>query len=259
MLFDTHCHLNNEELYSRIDEVIESAQKANVSKFLVVGYDKKTSELAVKIANKYEFCYAAIGFHPTEIFDLKDKDFDSVFELAKNNKKVVAIGEIGLDYHWNKESNKKNKQKEMFIRQIQKANELNLPITIHCREANEDCFEILKKYRPKNGLIMHCYSGSVEMMKEIVKWDNAYIALGGTVTFTNAKTPKEVAEEVPIERLLFETDSPYLTPHPFRGMKNEPKYISLVSEEIANLRDMSRKTLESIVFNNSLRIFNINE
>ena len=256
MMFDTHCHLNHEEIYPRIKEVIADAQKTGVKKFLVVGYDKKTSLLAVKIAKKYDCCYAAIGFHPTEIFDLKEKDYEKVMSLV-NEPKVVAIGEIGLDYHWIKEEDKRELQKEYFIRQIEFANEHHLPICIHNRDSNEDCFNILKEHRPLYGAIMHCYSGSVEMMKELVKMDKFYISLGGPVTFTNAKTPKAVAEEVPLERLLIETDSPYLTPHPHRGEKNEPKYICLVSEEIARLKDMSRKHLDDVLYHNSLRVFNI--
>lgn len=257
MLFDTHCHLNSEELYPRIKEVIADAKKANVQKFLVVGYNKETSLLAIKIAKKYDFCYAAIGFHPTEIVNLTDDDFKETLKLATKDNKVVAIGEIGLDYHWVSDSKEREIQKKYFIDQINFANNVGLPITIHCREANEDCFSIIKEHTPRHGLIMHCYSGSVEMMKEIVKIDNAFISLGGPVTFTNAKTPKEVAEEVPLDRLLLETDSPYLTPHPFRGMKNEPKYIALVSEEVANLRNMSRKTLEKATFDNACRVLNI--
>lgn len=256
MIFDTHCHLNAPELYERIDEVIEDAQKTGVKNFLVVGYDKETSLLAIDIAHRYECCYAAIGYHPTEIFDITEQDYQDVMSHV-DDEKVVAIGEIGLDYHWIKDPVQRELQKEYFIRQIQFANEHHLPICIHNRDSNEDCFNILKEYRPLYGLIMHCYSGSVEMMKEIVKWDKAYISLGGPVTFTNAKTPKEVAEEIPLDRLLIETDSPYLTPHPHRGEKNEPKYICLVLEEIARLRNMSKKHLESTLFANSCRVFNI--
>ena len=256
MLFDTHCHLNSEELYPRIEEVIENAQKTGVKKFLVVGYDKKTSLLAIKIAKKYDCCYAAIGFHPTEIFGLSEKDYESVMKHI-DDEKVVAVGEIGLDYHWIKDLEQRELQKKYFIRQIEFANEHKKPITIHNRDSNEDCMEILKEYRPLYGAIMHCYSGSVEMMREIVKWDKFYISLGGPVTFTNAKTPKLVAEEVPLDRLVIETDSPYLTPHPHRGLKNEPKYICLVSEEIARIRDMSRKHLDAVLFDNSCRIFGI--
>lgn len=258
MLFDTHCHLNHEEIYPRIDEVIEAAKKTGVEKFLVVGYDKKTSLLAVEIAKKYPFCYAAIGFHPTEIFELTEDDYDEVMQFA-NDEKVVAIGEIGLDYHWIKDPIQRDIQKEYFIRQIEFANHVGLPIVIHNRDSNEDCFNVLKEHRPIYGAVMHCYSGSVEMMRELVKWDNIYISLGGPVTFTNAKTPKAVAEEVPLDRLLIETDSPYLTPHPYRGMKNEPKYICLVSEEIARLRDMSKKHLEDVLFKNACRFLNIKD
>ena len=258
MLFDTHCHLNDDELYPRIDEVIENAKKTGVKKFLVVGYDKKSSLLAIKIAKKYNCCYAAIGFHPTEIFDLTEKDYQLVMKHI-DNPKVVAVGEIGLDYHWVKEEDKREMQKQYFIRQIDFANEHKKPISIHNRDSNEDCMKILKEHRPLYGAIMHCYSGSVEMMEDIVKWDKFYISLGGPVTFTNAKTPKAVAEEVPLERLLIETDSPYLTPHPHRGEKNEPKYICLVSEEIARLRGMSRKHLDDILYKNSCSVFNIKD
>ena len=256
MVFDTHCHLNSEELYSRIDEVIDAAKKTGVEKFLVVGYDKETSLKAIEIAHQHDCCYAAIGFHPTEIFDVDEEDYQEVMSHV-DDEKVVAIGEIGLDYHWIKDPIQREIEKEWFIRQIYFANERHLPICIHNRDSNEDCFNILKEHRPQYGLVMHCYSGSVEMMKEIVKWDKAYLSLGGPVTFTNAKTPKAVAEEVPLDRLLIETDSPYLTPHPHRGEKNEPKYICLVSEEIARLKNMSKKHLEAVIFDNSCRVFNI--
>lgn len=259
MLFDTHCHLNSEDLYPRIDQVIADAEKTGVKKFLVVGYNKETSLLAIKIANKYNNCYAAIGFHPTEIFDVSEDEYNKVINLAKTENKVVAIGEIGLDYHWCKEDEQKNLQKKWFIKQIDFANEVGLPISIHNRESTKDCVEILKEHLPQHGFVMHCFSESVEIMNEILKLPNSYIALGGTVTFTNAKTPKEVAEEVPLERLLIETDSPYLTPHPFRGTKNEPKYLCLVSEEIARLKNMSKKHLEDVIYKNSCRAFNINE
>ena len=258
MIFDTHCHLNHDDLYNDRKEIIDNAKKAGVSKFLVVGYDKETSIRAVEIANEFDCCYAAIGFHPTEIFDITDEDYDDVMKLV-DNPKVVAIGEIGLDYHWIKDPIQRELQKEYFIKQIEFANEHHLPICIHNRDSNEDCFNILKENRPLYGAIMHCYSGSVEMMQELIKFDGLYISLGGPVTFTNAKTPKAVAEEVPLDRLLIETDSPYLTPHPHRGEKNEPKHICLVSEEIARLKNMSRKHLEDVIYKNSLRIFGIKD
>ena len=257
MIFDTHCHLNAPELYPDIELHIEEASKVGVKSFLVVGYDKASSFLAVEIAHKYPNCYAAIGFHPTEINELKEEDYDAVFELAKDPK-VKAIGEIGLDYHWVKDPILREIQKEYFIRQIIDANRLGLPITIHNRESNEDCLNILKEYPPVKGGIMHCYSGSKEMMNEFLK-AGMYISLGGPVTFKNAKTPKEVAEECPLDRLLVETDAPYLAPHPLRGTTNVPKNIALVVDEISTLRDLSRKHIEDATYKNACRLLNINE
>ena len=257
MLFDTHCHLNDEALYPNIDEIIENAKKTGVGKFLVIGYNKESSFLAVKIAEKYPECYAAIGFHPCDIFDITEKDYEETMALA-SHKKVVDIGEIGLDYHWIKEPEKKELEKEYFIRQIEFANEHGLPISIHNRESNEDCIKILKEHTPKYGGVMHCYSGSVEMLRDVLNL-GLMISLGGPVTFTNAKTPKEVAEVVPLEKLLLETDCPYLTPHPHRGEKNEPKYICLVCEEVARLKDISKKHVEQVTTENALRLFKIDE
>lgn len=257
MIFDSHCHLNDEAISPRIEEVIEDAKKTGVKKFLVVGYDRASSELAVKIASKYEECYAAIGYHPTEIFNMSEDDFNKTLALYKKPK-VVAIGEIGLDYHWIKEKDKRELQKEYFIKQIEFANKVGLPISIHNRESNEDCLNILKEHRPLHGGVMHCYSGSVEMLKTVLDL-GLHISLGGPVTFTNAKTPKEVAEVVPLEKLLVETDCPYLTPHPHRGEKNEPKYICLVVEEIARLKDISKKHVEQVTYSNTCRLFKIDE
>ena len=257
MLFDSHCHLNDENLYDHIDQIIEDAKKTGVNKFIVVGYDKKSSLLAVKIAKKYKECYAAIGYHPTEIFEASEKDYLDTIALIKEPK-VVAIGEIGLDYHWIKDLNQRELQKEWFIKQIEFANEHHLPISIHNRDSNEDCLKILKQHKPIYGGVMHCYSGSVEMLKDILDL-GLNISLGGPVTFTNAKTPKEVAEEVPLEKLLIETDCPYLTPHPHRGEKNEPKYICLVAEEIARLKDISKKRVEQVTYENACKLFNIHE
>ena len=257
MVFDSHCHLNDPVLYQNIDEIIENAKKTGVKKFLVIGYDKDSSVLAVKIANKYPECYASIGIHPTEIDHTSEDDYEKTMKLV-SNPKVVAIGEIGLDYHWVKEPEKREIQKEWFIRQIEFANDHHLPISIHNRESNEDCLKILKEHTPKYSGVMHCYSGSVEMLDDILNL-GMYISLGGPVTFTNAKTPKAVAEEVPLEKLLVETDCPYLTPHPHRGEKNEPKYICLVVEEIARLKDISKKHVEQVTYENACRLFNIHE
>lgn len=255
MIFDTHCHLNSPELYSRIDEVLESAKKVGVDKYLVIGWDKESSLLAVELAHKYKEIYAAIGFHPTDIDGVSEEDFNEVMSHV-NDPKVVAIGEIGLDYHWVKDPAQREKQKEWFIKQIEFANEHQKPISIHNREAFEDCLKTLKENRPLYSGVMHCYSGSVELLKDVLDL-GLYIGLDGPLTFTNAKTPKEVCEKVPLDRLLVETDSPYLSPHPLRGTVNEPKNIALVIDEITRLKGISKKHILEVLYDNSCKLFHV--
>ena len=255
MIFDTHCHLNSEELYNRLDEVLDAAYKVGVDKFLVIGWDKKSSLLAIEMAHKYKNIYAAIGFHPTDIEGVSDEDYEEVMSHV-NDPKVVAIGEIGLDYHWVKDPEQRNRQKEWFIKQINFANLHKKPISIHNREAFEDCLNILKEHRPLYGGVMHCYSGSVELLKDVLDL-GLYIGLDGPLTFTNAKTPKEVCEAVPLDRLLVETDSPYLSPHPLRGTVNEPKNIALVIDEITRIKGISKKHILDVIYENSCKLFNV--
>lgn len=255
MIFDTHCHLNSEELYERLDEILENAKKVGVDKFLVVGWDKQSSFKAVEIAHRYEGIYAAIGFHPTDIDGVSEEDYNETMALV-DDPKVVAIGEIGLDYHWVKDPEQREKQKEWFIKQINFANEHKKPISIHNREAFEDCLKILKEHRPQYSGVMHCYSGSVELLRDVLDL-GLYIGLDGPLTFTNAKTPKEVCEEVPLNRLLVETDSPYLSPHPLRGTVNEPKNIALVIDEITRIKGLSKKHIIDVIYQNSCELFKV--
>ena len=255
MIFDTHCHLNSEELLSRIDEVLESAHKVGVDKFLVVGWNKESSLKAIELAHQYDGVYAAIGFHPTDIDGVSNEDYNEVMNHV-DDPKVVAIGEIGLDYHWVKNPVQREKQKEWFIKQIEFANLHKKPISIHNREAFEDCLNILKEHKPEYSGVMHCYSGSVELLDDVLKL-GLYIGLDGPLTFTNAKTPKEVCEQVPLDRLLVETDSPYLSPHPLRGTVNEPKNIALVVDEITRLKGLSKKHILDVIYQNSCKLFNI--
>ena len=257
MIFDTHCHLNDEALYNRIDEVIESAKKVGVGKFLVVGWDKESSLLAIDIANRYECCYAAIGYHPCNIEGVSEEEFLEVMSHL-DDPKVVCLGEIGLDYHWVKDPILRENQKQWFIKQITYANLHQKPISIHNREAFEDCLKILKEYKPEYSGVMHCYSGSVELLDDVLKL-GLYIGLDGPVTFTNAKTPKEVAEDIPLDRLLLETDSPYLSPHPLRGTVNEPKNIALVLDEITRLKGLSKKHIIDVTYKNACRLFGIKD
>ena len=254
-IVDTHCHLNDEALYKDLDNVISRARQAGVEKMVVVGWDEASSKLAIEIAEQYDFIYAVIGFHPENVFDIDDKILYDTLKLYKHPK-VVGIGEIGLDYHWTKDPDKREIQKEYFIKQIIFANEVGLPISIHSREAFADTLEILKQYPPLHSGVMHCYSGSAENIQDIINL-NLYIGLDGPVTFTNAKTPKEVAAEVPLEKLVVETDCPYLSPHPLRGTVNEPANICLVIDAIADLKQMSKKHLLEVVYDNSCRLFNL--
>lgn len=255
MIFDTHCHLNSPELFKDIDLRIEEAFKVGVRKFVVVGWDKKSSLLAISIAEKYPFIYAAIGFHPTEVFNVSKEDYDELFSYL-NHPKVVAVGEIGLDYHWIKENDKREIQKKWFIKQIETANQFNKPIIIHNRDSISDCLEILKEHKPIKGGIMHCYSGSVESMKEFISL-GLLIGIGGPVTFLNAKAPKEVVKGIPLNKLVFETDCPYLAPHPLRGTINIPKNIALVLDEVARLREESKRHIEEATFTNACQMFHV--
>ena len=255
MIFDTHCHLNDEKLLPRVEEVIESAKEAGVNPFLVIGWDKQSSLCAIKLAERFECVYAAIGFHPENIFDMQENDFDETMSFI-NHPKVVAVGEIGLDYYWTKDPVQRELQKEWFIKQIEFANEHHKPISIHSRDSINDCITILKENKPLYGGVMHCYSGSVEQLKDILDL-GLYIGLDGPVTFTNAKTPKEVCEVVPLDRLLTETDSPYLSPHPLRGTVNEPKNLVWIVDEIARLKQISKKHIMEVTYGNAIKLFNI--
>ncbi len=254
MLFDTHVHLNDDQFNDDLEEVIERARLNGVERVVVVGFDEKTIKRAMELIEAYDFMYAAIGWHPVDAIDLTDDYLKWIEELTAHPK-VVAIGEIGLDYHWDKSP--KDVQQAVFRRQIQLAKRLDLPIIIHNREATEDVVTILEEEGASEvGGIMHCFSGSPETAKRCLDM-NFYISLGGPVTFKNAVKPKEVAKEVPLERLLIETDCPYLAPHPYRGKRNEPSYVKLVAEQIAELKGVSFEEVAKATTENANRLFRI--
>ncbi|MEK3800860.1 TatD family hydrolase [Peribacillus sp. FSL H8-0477] len=255
MLFDTHVHLNDDQFKEDIEEVIKRAQEAGVSNMVVVGFDRATIMRAMELIEKYDFIYASIGWHPVDAIDMLDEDLAWIEELS-SHPKVVAIGEMGLDYHWDKSP--RDIQKEVFRKQIRLAKKVNLPIVIHNREATADIVDILKEEHAEAvGGIMHCYSGSPEVAKECLDM-NFYISLGGPVTFKNAKKPKEVAVEVPLDKLLIETDCPYLAPHPYRGKRNEPAYVKLVAEQIAELKGLTFEEVAVATNQNARKLFGIN-
>ncbi|MCH5180598.1 MAG: TatD family hydrolase [Erysipelotrichales bacterium] len=255
MLFDTHCHLNSDELYPKYKELIKEAKDSGVELIIVPGYDLLSSQRVLELI-KEKNIYGAIGLQPEEIDKTNVNALFDLFKTVKDNKKIVAIGEIGLDYYWEKDENKKQVQRELFIKQIEIANELKLPIIVHSRDALQDTYEILKCHQPIMGGVMHCYSGPKEMVNEFIKL-GMYISLGGPVTFKNARVPKEVATSIDINYLLIETDSPYLSPHPLRGTENKPSNVKLVEEEIARLRNMELDDLEAITFKNATKLFGI--
>jgi TatD DNase family protein len=254
MLFDTHVHLNADQFQDDVEEVINHALDSGVSHMVVVGFDRPTILKAIELVEAYDSLYAAIGWHPVDAIDMKEEDLLWIKELSAHPK-VVALGEMGLDYYWDKSP--KEIQKEVFRKQIRLAKKVKLPIIIHNRDATADIIEILKEEKAEEvGGIMHCFSGSVETAKECMQM-NFYISLGGPVTFKNAKQPKKVAEEIPLDRLLIETDCPYLTPHPYRGKRNEPSYVKLVAEEIAKIKGVPLEEVGRITTENARKLFGI--
>lgn len=254
VLFDTHVHLNARQFMEDREETIQRAFDAGVKYMVVVGFDSETIPLAIEIAEQYDTIYAAVGWHPVDAIDMTEDHLKWIEELSAHPK-VVAIGEMGLDYHWDKSP--KDIQKEVFRKQIQLAKRVQLPIIIHNREATEDIIEILQEEDAQSvGGIMHCYNDSVEYVQACLDM-NFYISLGGPVTFKNAPLPKEVAVQVPGDRLLVETDAPFLAPHPNRGKRNEPAYVKLVAEEIAELRGVSLEELSKLTTQNAFSLFKL--
>ena len=251
-LIDTHAHIDM--LEKTLAETLQNMDNFGVKKAVIPAVEEATFDKIIQIASSSENLFGMLGIFPSEAKTYTQELGDKFKEISKNNKKIVAIGEIGLDYYWDKSF--VELQKEVFVKQINLANELGLPIVVHDREAHKDSYDILKEHNKNSKVLFHCFSGSVEFMKECVK-QGWYIALGGVVTFKNAVKMKDVAKEVPLENLVLETDSPYLTPVPFRGKPNEPAYVKYVAEEIAKLREMDLAELIDITTQNAERFFGI--
>lgn len=251
---DTHVHLNDEKILLHLDEVINDSLNNNVEKMFIVGWDLESSKKAIELSNKYDFCYAIIGFHPCNIKGYNDSHYNWLDEHL-NDEKVVALGEIGFDFYW--DSTTKEEQEIAFIKQLDLAVKHKLPISIHSRDAHQPTFDILSKYSDKLcGGVLHAYSGSVEMAKEYVKL-GFLLGMGGPLTFKNAKVNKEVVKEISLEYLITETDSPYLTPHPYRGTENGPKYIPLIVDEIASLKEITKEEVMEQVMKNTFLMFGV--
>lgn len=249
-IINTHSHVN----MLRETNIDEAIQNAIDNKIVTIVPSSSVQDIfdTDKFIKKYNDVYGYVGVFPEEVKDFSDKTLSDMEEIIKSNPKIIGIGEIGLDYYWDKSF--KELQKEAFIKQIEFANQMNLPLNIHSREAHLDTLEILKKYNKNSTAIMHCFSGSLEFARECIK-EGIYIALGGVVTFKNAKKTKEVAKNIPLEHLLLETDDPYLAPVPFRGKENQPMYVKYVAEEIANLRGITPEEVAKTSTENAKKIF----
>lgn len=250
--FDTHAHYNDEKFEEDRNIIIREIKENNIKYVTVVGYNIESSIKAIEIANKYDNIYATVGISPNDLDS--QIDLEKIESLAQD-KKVVAIGEIGLDYYWNKEN--KDLQKDIFVKQIEIANKMDLPISIHTREAVYDTLEVLKnRIKVKNSGIFHCCPLNIELIKEAVKL-GFYISFSGNVTFKNSKNANKCIEAVPIDKLLIETDSPYMTPEPYRGKRNNSIYVKLVAQKIAEVRNMELEDIAKITLENAKKVYKI--
>lgn len=248
-VFDTHAHYDDEKFDEDRDAVLSSLPSLGITTVINCGCDFQSSLESIALTQKYDYFYAAVGIHPHEADNSNDTQLDEIKKLAQDEK-CVAIGEIGLDYHY--DFSPREAQLALFEKQIILANELDLPIIVHDREAHEDTLNLLKKYKPKG--VVHCYSGSSESAKEIIKL-GMYIGIGGAVTFKNARKPIETAASIPLERLLLETDCPYMSPVPFRGKRCTSDLIPFAAKKIAEVRNMETQKIIDIAAENAKRLF----
>ena len=247
-LIDTHCHMS---LTDDIDSLIMDAKQNNVQKFIISGCDKKSIRDGLEIIYRYPEVFMTVGFHPDEVDNLTDKDIGDLETLIKTNKKIVGIGEIGLDYYHNDMN--KDKQKEYFIKQIELAEKYDLPIVVHSRESIQDIYDILKEHHTRG--VIHCFSGSLEMANLFIKL-GFYLGIGGVLTFKNSKI-KEVVEELSLDNIVLETDSPYLAPEPYRGHTNYPQNIKIIAQYLRKLKNISLDEVSTKTTENVNKIYNL--
>ena len=251
-IFETHAHYDDEAFREDREALFDEMFANDIDTIINVGASFAGCEQSVALADSHEKIYAAVGIHPEDVEELTEARMAWLKKTASENQKVLAIGEIGLDYYWMESS--KEEQKKFFKAQIELANKLDMPIIVHDRDAHGDTLDILKETKPKG--VVHCFSGSKEMAREIIKL-GMYIGLNGVVTFNNARKSLEVAKEIPIERLVLETDCPYLAPTPMRGKRNDSHYIAYIAEKIASLLDMDAQELLNITNENAKRLYNL--
>ena len=253
-LVDTHTHIDMEEEFPDLEDVIKRASEAGVKKIIIPATDVSYFQRILAIAAAHENVYCALGIHPTEFKEIKDENFEKIIEFSKEPK-VVGIGECGLDYYWEKDPKKIEEQKEVFLRQIKIAKQVKLPLLVHAREACKDSFDLLtQNVNGEIDVIMHCFSGSVEFAQECLK-KGYYLGFGGALTFKNSKKAKEIVKMMPLERLLLETDAPYMTPVPHRGERNEPRHVREVAEYVAELRGITLEEVARATTENVRKVF----
>lgn len=254
MLFDTHAHYDSRQFNADRDEVLSGLKERGVSLVVNPGCDIPTSRMAVELAERYPFVYAAVGFHPEELEGAELTDLEVIRQLAAHEK-VVAIGEIGLDYYWVKDEAGRRKEQEFFRAQMALAEELDLPVIVHDREAHGDTLAIVKEFPHVRG-VFHCYSGSVEMARELVDmgW---MISFTGVLTYHNARKSVEAAQAIPMDRLMIETDAPYMAPVPHRGKRNDSGYVLHTCEKLAEIKGLSLEECAKITLENGCRFFGI--
>lgn len=252
-MIDTHCHLNDPQFDGIVDQMVSNFLQAGVNAAICIGCEIETSRQAVDIAEKFDSVYATVGVHPD---DCDKYDQAKLENLILSSDKVLAVGEIGLDYYHTKEN--KEQQKQVFISQVKLAKKYNLPIVVHCRDAYKDTLEILTQYASfENGVVMHCYSGSIEFARQLLKLGVKF-SFTGVVTYKNAANVQEVVKNLPLESFFFETDCPYLSPVPKRGQRNEPQNVIHTLKFVADLRNMDYKELEAITDENAKKFFKCN-
>ena len=254
MFIDTHAHLFYKNFDGELDQIVERALEADVKYMVCPGTDVKTSKQSIELAEKYESVYATVGIHPHDTKDFNGKEIDQLRKLAEH-KKVVAIGEIGLDYYY--DFSPKSKQLKAFRAQLDLAAELDMPVVIHNREANEDTMNILREYKSRNirGQL-HCYAGTIEDAEELVEM-GYLISFTGNITFKKLEELREILKTIPVENLMLETDSPFMTPVPFRGKRNEPSYIPYVAEKVAEIHNVSVEEVKQLTTFNAINLFGI--
>lgn len=251
-LIDSHCHLTDEAFDDDRLFILNDLSNFGIRGIINPATNLTDSKMAIELAEKYDNFYAMAGIHPEEVDDITDKDLEELAKLAKNEK-VIAIGEIGLDYYWTDDN--KKKQKEIFIHQLELARKLEKPAVIHVRDSKDDVIEILKDYQDLK-IQIHCFSDDLETLEKYMQM-GFYISIGGVVTFNNGSNEQNAARNVPIERLMLETDSPYLTPEPYRGLRNDPRRVVEVARVVAQLRDMKIDKLAKRTYNNTKEFFNL--